>query len=613
MNNTILSPSESFLLSLIHSSSHSPLRLKQIHSHLLRRHLFFLSPRLSLALLRSFTDLHLSHLSLSLFPFLRISRLSLPLALRSAASLHSVSATAALHAAAAKPALDLDPFVRTSLADAYVKLRLPVLALQLFDETPHWHKAANFLLWNVSINGYCQLDDSVSARRLFDSMPERTTASWNSMIHGLLKNGDVEAAAELFDQMPERTVVSWTTMVVGFSRNGDNKRAVDTFERMLGAGVRPNVFTIAAVLSACTRMGALDCGVRIHNYVKQNGFPADGAIGTALVDMYAKCGRIKCASQMFAGMKERDILAWSAMMMGWAVHGHWQQALCCFEDMKRARVKADDGVFLAVLMACSHSGKVERGLQIYDSMRYEYKIEPTVKHYSCMVDLFGRAGRLDEALAFIKAMPIEPDFVIWGAMFSACRAHKNVQLAEFAAEKLLKLKPSHRGGYVFLSNMYAGAGRWEDVEKVRINMKDNGVEKAPGWSYIEVEGNVYHFVAGDRSHLRTKEIYGKLEELAMRARELGYEPNTEWVLHNIEEEDKEDSLACHSEKLALAFGLLSAAEEEDIRIVKNLRVCGDCHSLMKFASKLFQREIILRDIKRFHRFKDGECSCGDYW
>lgn len=278
-----------------------------------------------------------------------------------------------------------------------------------------------------------------------------------------------------------------------------------------------------------------------------------------------------------------------------------------------AGIIPDEVTFLAILTACSHSGNVDQGLSFFESMKLEYSIEPTMKHYAVIVDLLGRAGRLDEALRFIQSMPINPDFVIWGALFCACRAHRNIEMAEFTAEKLLRLEPKHPGSYVFLSNVYAAVGRWEDVERVRTLMKTKGVEKDPGWSYIEVEGQVHSFVAGDHAHERAEEISRKLEEITRSAKQEGYMPETAWVLHNIEEEEKEDALGSHSEKLALAFGLISTALGSTIRIVKNLRVCGDCHSMMKYASKLSRREIVLRDIKRFHHFKDGACSCGDYW
>ncbi|KAM0947084.1 putative tetratricopeptide-like helical domain superfamily, DYW domain-containing protein [Dioscorea sansibarensis] len=640
--------SEAGFISLIQSSQ-SLDHLKQIHALVLRLHLFFSSIPISTQLLSSSSRLHSIPFSLSLFrlspspspslfnaliralsyhslPFLALShfalmfnsslrpgRLAFPFALKSAAALAHPALAFSLHAASSKVSLDLDSFVRTSLADMYVKLGSLDCALKVFDETPGWHLAGNVLLWNVVLHGLCRDGHVERARELFDAMPERSVASWNSLVHGLLKRGDPDGAVELFEGMPEKNVVSWTTMVAGLSQNGDNQRALWVFDRMLENGVRGNEFTLAAALSACARMGALERGVRVHEYALANGFRENGAVGTALVDMYSKCGKIECASEVFDRMEQRDVLTWTAMIMGWAIHGHWRKAFQCFEDMKCVCVKPDDGVFLAVLMACVHSGKVVKGLELFDSMRFDYQIEPTMKHYTCIVDLFGRAGRLKEALEFMKAMPVEPDFVLWGALFSACRAHKNIEMAELAAENLLRLKPSHSGGYVFLSNMYSSARRWDDAEKVRTTMKDQSVGKSPGWSYIEVRGQTHCFYAGDRSHPQSNEIHNRLEELVLRAKEQGYEPDTECVLHDIEDEDKEDSIECHSEKLALAFGLISTADEEEIRIVKNLRVCGDCHLLMKVASLICGREIILRDNKRFHHFNSGVCSCGDYW
>ncbi|KAL2469487.1 Pentatricopeptide repeat-containing protein [Abeliophyllum distichum] len=297
--------------------------------------------------------------------------------------------------------------------------------------------------------------------------------------------------------------------------------------------------------------------------------------------MYAKCGYIESASQVFGEMKEKSIRTWSVMIWGWGIHGHVEKALRYFEMMKLTGVKPDEVAFLAILTACSHAGQVDQGLQLFVSMKHENSVQPTMKHYAIMVDLFGRAGQLKEALSFIQSMPMDPDFVIWGSLFCACRAHKNIEMAKFASEKLLQLEPNHPGSYVFLSNVYAGIGRWEDVETVRISMKDRGVDKDPGWSSIEVDGQVHNFVAGDHSHQSTQEIYLRLEEITTGARQEGYMPETEWVLHNIEEEEKEDALGSHSEKLALAFGLISTGPGTILRIVKNLRICGDCHSLMK--------------------------------
>lgn len=278
-----------------------------------------------------------------------------------------------------------------------------------------------------------------------------------------------------------------------------------------------------------------------------------------------------------------------------------------------AGIKPDNVVFVAILSACLHSGQVDQGINLFNSMKLDYNIEPEMKHYTLVLNMLGRAGRLDEALSFTESMPIKPDSVTWGALFSACRDHKNVEMAELVSKKLLQIEPRHSGGHVFLSNTYAGVGRWEDVEKVRNMMQSKGLEKNPGWSYIEVHGELHCFVASDHAHERADEILSKLDEIISGAKVLGYMPETEWVLHNIEEEEKEDALGNHSEKLALAFGLISTPPGTTIRIIKNLRVCGDCHSLMKYASKISKREIILRDIKRFHHFKNGACSCKDYW
>ncbi|XP_077227843.1 tetratricopeptide repeat (TPR)-like superfamily protein [Tasmannia lanceolata] len=638
---------ENHFISLIHASKTTH-HLKQIHtqiilqnlnqrSHVISQLISSCSPFKSMdyalsifhnfhnpnafifnALIRALSDntqfeSSISHFVLMFRLNVRPDRLTFPFVLKSAASLLTVKLGRALHSGIAKLGLELDSFIRISLVDMYVKFGLLDYSLQLFDETPERNKCANVLLWNVLINGFCRAGDMDTASELFEAMPERNVASWNSLLNGFLRKGDLESARVFFDRMPEKNVVSWTTMIAGFSQNGDNKRALDTFYMMLEEGVRPNDYTVVSALSACARIGALDAGIRIHEYVLSNRFRINRQIGTALVDMYAKCGKIECAKRVFSEIKEKDLLTWSVMILGLAIHGCCEEALRLFDDMKSTGIVPDEVVFLAILTACSHSGLVDQGLCFFNSMRFDYLIEPNVKHYTCIVDLFGRAGQLEEALKFIERMPIEPDFVIWGALFCACSSHKNIQMAEFASERLLQLEPKHPGSYVFLSNIYAGAKRWEDVERVRIAMKDRQIEKPQGWSFIEVGGQIHSFLAGDHSHPRREEIYRKLEELKVRSRAEGYMPDIGWVLHNIEEEEKEDALGSHSEKLALAFGLIGTPSGTAIRIVKNLRICRDCHSMMKCASKISGREIVLRDIKRFHHFRDGACTCGDYW
>lgn len=545
---------------------------------------------------------------------IRPDRLTYPYVLKSATGSRLVWLGRTLHGRIVKCGEQFDTFVRVSLEDFYVKFEQVGYAHQLFDETPDWIKNRNILLWNVLIKGFCAKGDMNKAAHLFQAMPKTNTASWNSLINGYMRNGDLEKAWKLFSETPEKDVVSWTTVINGFSDNGKHEKALQMFFEMLEEeDLRPNNLTIVSALSACAKIGALDAGERINNCLSKNGFQLNIAVGNALIDMYAKCGNIQTASTVFGDTKEKDILTWTVMIWGWAIHGGFQQAIQCFKEMMYSGLKPDEVVFLALLTACTHAGQVNLGLNFFDSMRLDYSIEPTIKHYALIVDLLGRAARLGEAMNLIQRMPITPDFVIWGTLFSACRAHNNIKMAELVAEKLLELEPKHPGSYVFLSNAYAAVGRWEDVERVRLLMQSRGVGKDPGWSYMEIGGRVNSFVAGDHDHVYAKEIYLKLEEIVNGAREQGYMPETGWVLHNIEEEEKEDALGSHSEKLALAFGLLSTAAGTTIRIVKNLRVCGDCHSLMKYASKISQREIVLRDIKRFHHFNNGTCSCGDYW
>ncbi|KAJ9154001.1 hypothetical protein P3X46_027382 [Hevea brasiliensis] len=640
-------PSEKHFISLIHSSK-TTLQLHQIHAQILLHDLSSSSlittqlisssslrksvgyslavfnhyhPKNSFlfnALIRGLTSNSLfenaiSHFILMLRLDVRPDQLTFPFILKSVACLCLEGLGRALHGMILKRGFEFDSFVRIAMVDLYVKVEELGFALKLFDESPQRFNTDKTLLWNVLINGYCKVGDMSKAAELFQAMPQRNTASWNSLINGFLRSGDLEKARELFDRMPGKNVISWSTMVNGFSQNGDHEKALSLFFKMLEESVKPNDFTIVSALSACAKIGALEAGLRIHRYLKDNGFRLNRVIGTAMVDLYAKCGNIESANEVFRETKEKDILTWSVMIWGWAIHGHSEEAIKYFKQMMYAGIRPDEVVFLAILTACTHAGKVNLGLNFFNSMKLDYSIEPTMKHYALIVDLLGRAGWLNQALRFIESMPITPDFVIWGALFCACRAHKNIKLAELASQKLLELEPKHPGSYVFLSNVYAAVGRWEDVERVRILMQNKGIEKDPGWSFIEVEGQVHSFVAGDYFHRDAKDIYLKLEEIVAGAREQGYMPGTEWVLHNIEEEEKEDALGSHSEKLALAFGLLRTSPGMTIRIVKNLRVCGDCHSLMKYASKMSQREIVLRDIKRFHHFKGGICSCGDYW
>ena len=256
---------------------------------------------------------------------------------------------------------------------------------------------------------------------------------------------------------------------------------------------------------------------------------------------------------------------------------------------------------------------MSQGHKLFKTMIDSYGIAPQMEHYSCMVDLLGRAGLVDEAMNLIKKMPMQADAVVWGALLGACRTHRNTDIAEIAAKKLLHLEPGNSGHYVLLSNIYASSGRWEDVAGLRKVMSSRKVSKSPGCSWIEFEDEVHKFLAGDMSHPQSEQLHEYLETLSERMKKEGYVPDTSCVLHNVDEDEKETLLCGHSEKLAMAFGLLNTRPGTTIRVAKNLRVCNDCHLAAKYISKMLDREIILRDVRRFHHFSNGNCSCGDYW
>eukprot|EP01018_Ginkgo_biloba_P024207 Gb_01226 [translate_table: standard] len=435
----------------------------------------------------------------------------------------------------------------------------------------------------------------------------------SALIDMYAKCKSIECARQVFDNMCHRNVVSWTVMIGGYAQNGHANEALQLFCQMQLTGLKPNSVTIASVLPACARLAALQQGKEIHDYTIRNGYESVPFVANTLIDLYAKCGSIEVAREVFDKIPQKNVVSWTAMIAGYGMHGCGEDALLVFSQMQQTGMKPDDITFIAVLSACSHAGLVDEGWQHFHCMSEDYCITPRGEHYACMVDLLGRAGLLCEAYDFIKKMPLEPSADVWGALLSACRIHSNVELGECVAEHLFELEPENAGSYVLLSNMYAEGGRWGDVAKVRMMMKDRGLKKKPGCSWIELKNKVHVFFVGDRLHPQSDVIYATLESLAGQMKEEGYVPDTSFVLHDVVEEEKEYFLCGHSEKLAIAFGLINTCPGTPLRITKNLRVCGDCHSATKFISKIVGREIIVRDASRFHHFKGGLCSCGEYW
>eukprot|EP01018_Ginkgo_biloba_P011239 Gb_08863 [translate_table: standard] len=547
-----------------------------------------------------------------------------------------------------KNKFELDVSVGNSLVAMYAKCGSIEIARHVFDKM----SKRDVVSWNAMIAGYAQNGYADEALAVFQQMqiqnmkPNQVTivsvlpacadlavlqqgkhihdyiiknrlesdvSVGNSLIAMYAKCRSLEDACQLFNRMSKRNVVSWNAMITGYVQNGHASEALSLFHSMQLSDIKPNSVTMVSVIPAYARLAALQQGKWLHAYIIRAGFESDVIVGTALIDMYSKCGSIKIARQLFDKMFKRNVVSWTAMIAGYAMHGLAENALALFRQMQLQGMKPDHITFTHVLCACTHAGLVNEGWHYFNCMSQDYCITPRVDHYACMVDLLGRAGCLDEAEDFIKKMPLEPNAGVWGAMLGACRIHCNIELGERAAERLFEVEPENPGNYVLLSNIYAAAGRWDDAAKVRTMMKGRGLKKAPGCSLIELNNKVHSFLVGDRLHPQSEKIYEMLENLTRQMKDAGYVPDMNFVLHDVEEEVKEHMLNSHSEKLAIAFGLINTSPGTPIQITKNLRVCGDCHSATKFISKIVRREIIVRDSNRFHHFSDGLCSCRDYW
>lgn len=468
---------------------------------------------------------------------------------------------------------------------------------------------------NNLIHMYVNFHSLEEARTVFDKMPLRNVVSWTTLITGYSQCGLVDEAFEVFELMGERNSVSWNAMIACYVQSNRFHEAFALFHRMRAEKWELNKYLAASMLVACTGLGALEQGKWIHGCIKKSGIELDSKLATTIIDMYCKCGCLEKAFEVFNELPHKGISSWNCMIGGLAMHGKGEAAIELFKEMQREVVAPDNITFVNLLSACAHSGLVEEGRHYFHSMVEVHGIEPRSEHFGCTVDLLGRAGMLEEAKKLINEMPMRPDASVLGALLGACKIHGNIELGEKIGKRVIELEPNNSGRYVLLANLYAKAGRWEDVGKTRKLMSDRGVKKAPGFSMIEMEGVVNEFLAGGMAHPEAKEIHSKVHEMLERITRIGYVPDTEadgGALHD-DEEEIEKPLYYHSEKLAIAFGLLKTKPGDTIRVTKNLRVCKDCHNATKLISKLYERDIIVRDRNRFHHFRMGLCSCNDYW
>lgn len=430
-----------------------------------------------------------------------------------------------------------------------------------------------------------------------------------------VKSGELGLADFLSETMVERDLVAWNAFIAACVQNGHAAKALALFRKMDVSGIKPDAVTIASAFSACGQLGCLQNGEEIYGIMRQCGIACNTIVANARLDMYVKCGSIDMAETLFEDMPHRNVISWSTMILGYAINGESQNALDMFSRMQKQGVAPNHVTYLGVLSACSHAGLVNEGKAYFRRMVQsgDKNIQPKIEHYACMVDLLGRSGHLEEAYSFIRSMTIKPDSGVWGALLGACAIHQNVKLGQHAADLLFELAPDNGSYRVLMSNMYAAAGRWDSVDKVRLKMRKRGVKKLAAYSSVEFNRKIHIFYGGNRLHPESSEIYEKLEDLLRLVKSIGYIPNTTSVFHDVDTEEKEATLSHHSEKLAIAFSLMNLRPECPIRVVKNLRICDDCHGFCKFVSEATKREIIMRDKIRFHHFRNGECSCNNFW
>ncbi|KAG0499382.1 hypothetical protein HPP92_004073 [Vanilla planifolia] len=428
------------------------------------------------------------------------------------------------------------------------------------------------------------------------------------------KISKVEYSRKVFDRMVFRDVISWNSLITSYSQNGLANEAIELYEDMEKCeGLKPVQGTLASILPACSHLGALRKGMKVHGQAIKVGLHLDVFVGTCLIDMYAKCGRLADAMTLFLTIPRSSSGPWNAIIAGHGIHGHGNKALELFSQMEQQGIHPDHITFVSLLSACSHAGLFQPGEEYFQLMKSKYNIEPMVKHYACIVDLLGRSGHLESAYKLIQNMPLQPDAGVWGALLAACRIHGNVELGRLASTFLFEIDPKNVGYYVLLSNLYAKDGEWKGVNQVRALARQRELFKVPGWSSIEVNGQMNLFFTGSQSHPRYEEMYQKLVTLLAKMKNLGYIPDSSFVLQDVEDDEKEHILTNHSERLAIAFGIISTSERSALHIFKNLRICGDCHNATKYITRITEREIIVRDSNRFHHFKDGSCSCQDHW
>jgi pentatricopeptide repeat protein len=429
------------------------------------------------------------------------------------------------------------------------------------------------------------------------------------------KCGWVDEARRVFDGMlpQQRNLVAWNSMLAAYALHGCNEEALELYRYMCVSGVGMDQFMFSIMPGVFSRLGLLEHAKQAHAGLIQRGVPLDIVGNTALVDLYCKWSRMEDARSVFERMPKRNLISWNALIAGYGYHGMGDKAIEMFDRLVAEGISPNHVTFLAVLNACRLSGLVEEGKKIFQFMIQNQRVKPRAMHYACVIELFGREGLLDEAYSMIRKTPFAPTANMWGALLTASRVHKNMHLAKLAAEQLLAMEPQKINNYAVLLNLYITSGREDDAHKVNETLKRKGLYIDAACSWVTVNKKDHMFFSKDNLHPLSAEIYGRLDVLMKEIKEIGYVAEEEDLLPDIHPDEQKISRVYHSERLATAFGLICTSSHTSLRITQSHRLCRDCHQVMKFVTKVTEREIVVRDGSRFHHFKHGICSCGDYW
>ncbi|CAN0906532.1 Pentatricopeptide repeat-containing protein At1g19720 [Linum grandiflorum] len=472
------------------------------------------------------------------------------------------------------------------------------------------------LVGNSLIDFYAKCEKLEAAQEVFDMMVEKDDYTWNSMIGGYIEAGYYRKAYEIFTKMQRMEkdaktkpdAASWNALIAGYSKTGQQEKAVRVFRQMLSSGFSPNIVSILSVLPAVTSLITLQMVKQLHGFVLRRNLEASISISNSFIDSYAKSGKLGYSRTLFEKMNCKDPITWDSMIAAYVAHGCSDDALKLVDKMLAQGLPPNKGTFANMILAHSHDGNVDEGKHAFTRMMEEYKLTPATENYSAMVDLYGRVGRLEEAIRFIEAMTIKADSSVWCKLFTACRVHGCVDLAIHAGENILGLEPGNSLVRHLLVQTYTLRGKAEDLLRVEWIQDTQQPPKLIGESWVEMKNAVHSFVSGDQSKRYSRLLVSWIDTISKEIK------GKEWQGLCISDEENEEVVGVHSEKLALAFAFVCCAvKPQTIRIQKNTRICGDCHRMAKYVSLKYGCEIYVSHSTCFHYFKGGRCSCGDYW